>query len=854
MQISLNWLRDYIDLSGISLEDIVTNLTDLGLEVEGVEAITPLQGKVVAAEIIETTPHPDADKLQICQVKTDDTEPLTVVCGAPNARTGLRVACACIGAVLPGEFKIKASKIRGQKSQGMLCSGDELGLSSDSDGILELDNGVAIGTPIAELFDLADTVFEISLTPNRADCLGYIGIARDLAAKLGRALREPTVASLADLTTQADYKTEDRVSIGVENPDDCARFTALAMRQVSAIDSPVWLRKRLENSGMRPINLIVDVTNYVMLEYAQPIHAYDHRDLKQQHIQVRRARAQEQLTTLDEVERTLSSDDLVIADGSSSIGLAGVMGGLNSEVKSDTSEIIIEVAHFNPSLIRKTSKRQILHSEASHRFERGIDIANLDRVNRRVAQLICQISDQLIEEGKLPAEQRPEVASSLLDAYPEEFTPSRIAIRLSRTRDLTGIRTLSQEECQGYLSSLGFQFLDKTEDRMVFEVPSFRKDIIREVDLIEEVARLHGYKNIPMTLPMMEIGALPEQSWVSFFEDVKFSAASQGYTEIISFPFIGEQHFQDLRIAKEHPFAKALTLKNPLIEDQKYMRTNLAFCMLDKLRDNHRHGQQGCKLFEVGRSFHLLYGQTCPEPYANLSYLFEQGLHVRGRAASEDRPLERTIFAAILDQPAQKKSWDQSERSASFFDLKALAMQILKDFALPAATYSPMIETVIPWLHPKRSAFIDIDGKTAGYVGELHPLVAKNYEFSFSRPPVLLEMDLEQLWKVKGQAQDFASSVVKFPSVMRDIAIVVPQSCRHQDVNEAILSFKRRKHLKKINLFDVYTGENVAEGKKSLAYSLSFQSPSKTLTDKEVEKELQALLDHFKDKLSAELR
>lgn len=854
MQVSLNWLQDYIDLSGISLDEIVTTLTDLGLEVEGVTPVSPLQGDVVVGEIMEAAPHPDADKLQICQVNIGKDEHLTIVCGAPNARPGLKVACACIGATLPGPFKIKASKIRGQKSEGMLCSGEELGLSSDSDGILELSSETTLGLAISELFALEDTVIEIGLTPNRADCLGYVGIARDLAAKLGRPLTLPDIPDLEVLSSESRLKTEDVVQVKVDDPDDCARFSALAMQEVSAVDSPVWLRKRLENSGMRPINLLVDVTNYVMLEFAQPIHAYDRRDLRNQLIHVRRASEAEPLTTLDEVSRSLTPGDLVIADGEGAIGLAGVMGGQNSEVKSDTKDIVIEVAHFNPSLIRKTSKRLSLHSEASHRFERGIDIANIDTVSRRVAALICQVSNELIDSGHLQPEQKPIVATSMIDAYPVRFSPSRIALRLSRARDLTGIRTLSQEECQNYLKSLGFEFLDRTEDRLVFEVPSFRRDIVREVDLIEEVARLHGYKSIPMTLPMMEIGTLPEKPWISFFEDIKLTAATQGFTEIISFPFIGQQHLDDFLIPKDHPIAQVVELVNPLIEDQKYMRSNLAFCLLDKLRDNQRHGNLGCKLFEVGRSFHRLYGQSCPEPYQPLAHLYQQGLHIQGRAAHEDRPIERTVFAAVIDQPARAKSWDQTEQAASFFDLKALVMQIFDEFSLPQATFLPLTESSITWVHPKRAALVKIDDKVIGYVGELHPMVAKNYELSFTKPPILAELDLELLWTYKGQKQEFESAVIKFPSVMRDIAIVVEESCTHQDVSDAVDSFKRRKHLKKINLFDVYTGENVASGKKSLAYSLSFQSPVKTLTDKEVEKELQALLDHFKDRLSAELR
>ena len=851
MKISLNWLRDYIDLADISTDKVCSELTKLGLEVEALEEVSPIKGPIVVGEILEASPHPEADKLQLCSVDVGDKEALAIVCGAPNARKGLKVVCAGVGSVLPGDFKIKSSKIRGQKSAGMLCSEDELGFGSDSDGILELSPELKNGTDIAELFKLKDTVLEIGLTPNRSDCLGYIGIARDLAASLNRDLRTP---DLNELEPVEKLSTEEYVTIKVDDAEDCGRFTALYIKGVKPVSSPLWLQKRLENSGMRPINLIVDVTNYVMLEQGQPIHAYDRRDLKGRTIRVRRARDGEKLTSLDEVERSLLPSDIVIADSEQAIGIAGVMGGLNSEVKDDTSEIIVEVASFNPSSVRKTSQRLALHTEASHRFERGVNIVNIDHVNSRVAELLQVCSRQLISSGKLETEFMPVVAGRMIDEYPREFTPSRIALRVSRARDVSGLRMLTQQECISYLERLGFKFLDKNEDRMVFEIPAHRLDIEREVDLIEEVTRLHGYDKIPTNLPMMEIKPLLEKPWIQFFDQLKLSIASLGFTEIISFPFTSQQDFEKAGIGEEHPFSKAVELHNPLVEDYKFMRTSLAINLVQKLKDNQRHGTYGGKLFELGRSFHLLAGQDLEKFDSSFETFGKQGIHISGRALQEERPIEKNILAAILDHPAQSKSWDRDEKPASFFDLKAVLLQMIQKFNFKNPEFKKPDPKIYPWLNPKESAAVYINSTCIGYIGSLHPRVARDFELDFSKAPILFEIVLDCLWQESGDEAPFESGVVKFPAVARDVSLIVPSSCMHQDVEHAIGSFKRRKHLKKIHLFDVYQGKNIPEGKKSMGYSLSFQSQKKTLTDKEVEKELQALLEHFNQQLTAELR
>jgi phenylalanyl-tRNA synthetase beta chain len=847
MRVSLNWLNDYIDLKDIPLPTLIATLTNLGLEVESADPVQPWQGDVVVGRIQRAQPHPNAEALQICEVDCGDQEPLTIVCGAPNARQDLTVAVAKVGAVLPGDFKIKASKIRGEKSFGMICSGQELKISDDHEGILELDAGLTPGTCLAEHLQLRDHIIEIGLTPNRADCLGYVGIARDLAAKLKRPLKIPELpANLGD----QELHTQEVIRIEVGNHEDCARFTALLMKDIQVLESPAWLQRRLENTGMRAINLVVDATNYIMLETGQPIHAYDLRDIGGGVIKVRRASPGEALTTLDGTKRTLSEEDIVIADDNRAIGLAGVMGGENSEVKDDTSDILIEVAHFNSSRVRQTAKRYGLNSEASHRFERGIDIHNLAYINQRVARFIQSI----LEEVKGTQAGQAKIAGELVDEGFSQAPLSRIALRMDRVRQISGLSTITQQDCIELLERLGFGFLDKTVERAVFEVPPWRLDIIREIDLIEEITRLYGYEHIPYTLPIMEIGAAAENPLIEFTDQAKLSMAEMGFTEIISFPFCSTADLDQLNLSAEHPYRRTVELANPLVEESRFLRPTLSLSMLKALQENRRHGLTGSKLFECARNF---YEPEGPFPAAFEDFkptLNQHGSHLQGQARSEDRPIERNCLAGILDQPFQPKTWLQAEQSAHFFQAKAAIVKLMGDFGIDRLKLERPLPEWYPWLHPSAAAIIRIDEAQAGYLGEIHPRIAQAYGFDFANPPVIFEVDLDCLLTDCQKDSQYESAAIRFPPVTRDIALVVDQQTQHSDVDLALDSFKRRKHLKKMQLFDVYRGDNVAAGKKSMAYALQFQSPKKTLTDKEVEKELQALLDHLKTSISAELR
>ncbi len=850
MRVSLRWLQEYIDLADLTIGEISSTLTQLGLEVEGIELLAPLKGDVVVGQILKAVTHPNADKLRVCTVDVGKGEALKIVCGAPNARDGIKVVVARIGSVLPKDFKIKESKIRGEDSFGMLCSEAELGLSEGHDGIIELPADAPLGLSVSEYWQLEDTIIEIGLTPNRSDCLGIIGIARDLSARLKRPLRVPT---LHPAWHKEDLDSTSKVRVQISSAQESLRFVALHVGHVTAASSPVWLQQRVQRAGMRAINLIVDATNYVMLETGHPIHAYDERDLRGGLIQVRRAHAGEKLKTLDGQDRDLHADDIVIADAEQAIGLAGIMGGANSEVKSDTQNIIIEVAHFNPSLIRKTAKRQGIHTEASHRFERGIDVERLAWVAQRVAEVIYLATQELKDKGQdLPL---PEIASRWIDVESEARSIRRVTLRLSRLRKMTALPQIDGTEMTEILSRLGFKLAAETGDVYEFETPSWRQDIDREVDLIEEVVRVYGYDRIPVKLPRMELGALPEHPLIDFIDESKVSFAGFGLSEVITFPFMSGEDFAALGIDAEHPLAATVKLANPLVEHEKHLRSIVLTGLIKSLLENRRHGIQGAQLFEAARSFH----EPRALPTEGLSpvwgHLKKQGAHISLRAHQDDRVLEHNRIAGLLDQPFTMKSWNQGEQAASFFQGKSLLLRYLRGFGIESLRFTPIEAKDFPWLHPGAAAVLwSQNSQFLGYVGELHPRTAKAYGLDFQNTPVVFELDLEAIQLASCQPASYASGSVKFPPVARDLALVVASTISYSDFERSFASFKQKKHLKTYRVFDVYQGTNIPAGKKSMAFSLQFQAADRTLTDQDVEKELEALLVHLKGDLSAELR
>lgn len=832
MLLSLNWLNEYVDLEGLKPETIAQTLTDLGLEVEAINHHDALHSDIVVGRILEANPHPNADSLKVCSVDVGKDEALTIVCGAPNARAGIQVCVAQVGVCLPGDFKIKKAKIRGQASFGMLCSEKEIGASEENDGIMELEASLAVGSPINDLYNFADTVLELGITPNRGDCLSYFGIARDLAAKLQKTLKTPPVYQ-ADEDTLA---SSDFVNVKVSHDAGCGRFTALYIEGVTHVDAPFWMRRRLELSGIRPINLIVDISNYCMLETGQPMHAYDAKSLAKQELQVRPALINDELVTLDGQKAQLKPGDLLICDGEKPVGLAGVMGGANSEISSDTSSLVLEVAHFSSVCVRKTAKRLGLSTEASHRFERGIDIDQLATVAFRFANLLRSTYSQLgIEDIK--------VASSLVDYYPKPIAKKRIAVRLPRVKQMLDLPAIRQETCIKHLESIEFKLLDKTSDRMLFEVPSFRNDIDREIDLIEEIARLEGFDKIPLRIPKMEIVPNVEDPFIEFADLVKYAAANQGLCEIITFPFLSLADYGKLNLNERHPLWPNVRLQNALNEEMSFMQTSLIPGLLQAISKNRSHGIKGSRLFEMGRTYFS--SENCD---------FEQGRHIQGKARQESgRVIERTMLAGSLDFPIQGQEWNRKEESPSFFNGKALLQSICEAFSVRDLQWQRPKADELPWLNPGASATVFYNDTCIGWVGELHPRVALDSGLG-TVIPVLFEIDMEQLFDSSQAPLEIEPQGRKFPPALRDFAFVLPNEVSYEKFKLTIKKFPRKKYLKSWALFDLYTGENLPSGKKSLAATFKFESSAKTLTDKEVEKEVQQLVSWIESSLDATLR
>jgi phenylalanyl-tRNA synthetase beta chain len=602
---------------------------------------------------------------------------------------------------------------------------------------------------------------------------------------------------------------------------------------------------------MRPINLLVDATNYVLLEYGQPVHAYDMRYLAGNAINVRAARVSDSLTTLDGQELKLRAGDILICDGEKPVGLAGIMGGQNSEIKDDTTAVVIEVAQFNPLQVRKTGKRLGLHTEASHRFERGVDIENTVHAAFRVAEVMALGA----AEAGLGS---VEIASAAVDVYPRPRMKASIALRIKRLKKILGLATISVDNCVNHLTSLGFVLVDKTDQRMLFEVPSWRHDVTREIDLIEEVARLHGFDKIPYELPSMNIGPTPESPVIAFIDDLRHGMAGLGLSEIITFPFTSHAVAAKLGITGPHPLLPSLRLKNSLNEEMDFMQTTLLSGLLEALLNNRKQGRKGTRLFEIGRGYFDLKNRPVDtKTYPFFANWVRPSYHYSEKAISEaNRPRERQLLGGILDFPFQDKSWWQDEAPVSFFHGKDIIVAICKNFGIAPDKLNfarPKAEE-LPFLHPGAAATIHCEGHTLGWLGELHPGVAMGVDLDPETVPCCFELDIDAVLAATKERQRTVTFASKFPAVTRDIALLVDRKVTHHDFELCFKDFPERAHLRRYDLFDVYAGDKVPQGQHSYAYTLSFQSLEKTLTDKDVDSELTRLLDWTKKKLDATQR
>ena len=801
MIVTYNWLKEFVDFD-MDPQPLADRLTMAGLEVEGMVATGAGLDSVIVARLESVAPHPDADRLTVCQVDTG-SEVVQVVCGATNHKTGDLIALAQPGTVLPGDFKIKKSKIRGQVSMGMLCSEKELGLSAEAAGILILDKNLEPGVPVFDALKLKDVTLEIGLTPNRPDCLSVVGIAREVAAMCGRPLRLPRVA-----VAEAGAPIATQASVTIEDDELCPRYAARLIRNVKIGPSPDWMVRRLEAVGLRSINNVVDVTNYVMMELGHPLHAFDYRLLEEGAIVVKRAAAGEAFVTLDGLEHTLADEDLMICDGQRPVAMAGVMGGRNTEVQDDTSTILLEAAYFEPTAIRRTSKRHGLHTDSSHRFERGADIDMIPVALDRAAALIAELADGQIAPG-------------VIDNYPKKLTPRNIDLTVAHVEKLLGIG-LQQQRISALLESIGLRVEARDEDLLKVQVPSFRPDLEREVDLIEELARLYGYDKIPVTLPRADM----DSRKISKQQQIETSSRNQlvaaGFSELINYSFVAPQSARRLNLPEDDPRLRQVRILNPLNEEQSVMRTSLVPSLLDSISRNLSYRSSDLHLFELRPVF----------------YPSDEQAGAR----------EELRLSAALCGRRQPEGWAQSAASVDFYDLKGVVEELLAALRIDQVVFDATQSE--PYLHPGKSCALLRGGVRLGTMGEVHPQVLA--DFAIDAPVFLFDLSVAELINAAGTHPGFAP-LSRYPDVSRDSALLLNEDVAAQAVLD-VAARTRVKNVEDIVLFDLYQGGGIPEGKKSLAVRVRYRSMEKTLTEEEVSRAHGKLIRALCEQLDAEIR
>ena len=815
MKVTLSWLRQYVDFNWSS-EELTERLTMLGLEVEGVQKISGAFDGIVVAQVITRDKHPNADKLSLCRVN-DGRGERQIVCGAQNFKAGDKVPLILPGASLPpraGEkepFTIKVGKIRGVESHGMLCSAEELGIEPETiglkkeDGLLILREDAKVGQSFDEYLGRSggDVVYDLEVTPNRPDLNSVIGIAREIAAVTGNELKVPVIQFL---NTESE-PINGVVSVQNDEPELCPRYTVRLIRQVKVGPSPDWLKTTLEKVGVRSINNVVDITNYVMLESGQPLHAFDYHLLKGQggnppKIVIRRANESEKFTTLDGKERSLTGQMLLIADQTQAVALAGVMGGKNSEIGVNTTDVLIESAYFKPTNIRATSKKLELRTDASYRFERGGDVGICDWASRRAAQLICDLANG-------------QVLGHAIDNFPNQVSPKEITLHFAKSKDLLGIG-ISHSEQVSFLTKLGLAIVGQTPGVCTFKIPSWRVDLKREVDLIEEVGRLYGIEKIPSTPPR---GALGSNAFDSIYDQVgemRRNLAGLGLNEAQGQTLISKS---EARGTKDE---EMVALANPLSSDMDVLRPSLLPGLIHSLRHNASRKNYDAALFEIGRVFTNVNGQTKEN---------------------------RSLGIAIAGQRALP-FWSGGERDAKFdaYDLKGLVEDLLEQFGLRGIAFSRRAESTALFLE---SAVVTLGGKLPlGELGQLLPALAKKYDL---RDAVFLaEFNLDLLLSKRNANKSF-KPLPQFPSSRRDVAMLVPEAVTHEMVLQTVKQTKTA-HLESVDLFDVFRGKHVPAGQKSVAYTFTYRATDKTLTDAEINAAHTKIVEAFKQSLGATVR
>ena len=799
MRISLSWLKEFVDIDQTPAE-VAELLTMAGLEVEGLEHKAQNLNDIRVARIVDIKPHPRADRLTICHLDAGKQE-VSVVCGATNISKGDIVPLALPGTKLPDGTLTKESKIRGEISHGMLLAEDEMALTDDHTGIMILSNDLRPGQSLSDAMDLEDWILDVTLTPNRIDCASVVGIAREIGALTNKKIRMPEIH-----IEEGNTLIEDLASVSVLDSHGCPRYTAGLVDHVKIGCSPFWMRYRLHLSGIRAINNVVDITNYVLMEVGQPLHAFDYHRLVDRRIVVKRAENGQIFTTLDGQTRDLDDQTLMICDGEGEVAIAGIMGGINSEITLDSTTVLVESACFDPITISRSSKRFSLSTEASYRFERGIDIQGTDFALKRSLMLIARLAGGNIAKG-------------VIDCYPEPWSPPRIKLGVDRANEILGT-SIDIKQMADYLSSLSMAV--KVVDQGTIEVcpPPFRVDITREADLIEEVARLIGYNNIPVTLPAIR----PTQEDNTEFvlrDRIKAMMVGMGFSEIITYSFISPGSADILGAGEKSYLRSFVRLLNPLSQDQSVMRTSLIPGLLSTVRLNSLRDQNDILVFEWGK------------------------VYIKGDG---ELPQERQVLAALITGLGSRQEWYQEPREADFFDIKGVAENILEELGIAKAEYKR--NRPKEGFDPNEYARIFYSGSEIGAIGHVSKDILKGYEVE--KKAYILELYIEPLLSSVVWAKKF-TPLAKFPLVRRDISIIVNNSIESAMI-VSIVKEMGNDLVESVDIFDVYKGKQIAPQEKALAIRISYRSDKRTLTDDEVNKIHDAIIEEIRRQAGGRLR
>lgn len=803
MFVSYKWLQDYVDLSGVSANDLAEKITKSGIEVEGVEVLNEGIKGVVTGYVVEREKHPNADKLNKCLVDIGGEAPVQIICGAPNVAQGQKVAVATVGAVLPGNFKIKKAKLRGEESNGMICSLQELGIEGKivpkeyATGIFVFPADTPVGEDAMAFLNRDDQILELGLTPNRSDCLSMLGVAYEVAAILNREVKFPEIE-----LQSANEKASDYIKVTVEAGEDNPLYTAKVIKNVKIGPSPLWMQTRLMSAGIRPHNNVVDITNYILLEYGQPLHAFDYDRFGSKEILVRRAKEGEVIQTLDDAERTLTSDHLVITNGKEAVALAGVMGGANSEVSSDTTTVLLESAYFNGATIRKASKDHGLRSEASARYEKGVDPNRVRPAGDRAAYLMAKYANGEVLQGTVAVDTM-------------NVEPAIVSITLEKINRVLGT-ALEMSDVESIFARL--QFNASTDgDTITVTVPTRRGDITIQEDLIEEVARLYGYDEIPKTLPVGSTTAGHLSAYQQKRRVVRHFLEGAGLYQAVTYSLTSEERVSQYTLEKR----EAIRLAMPMSEERSMLRMSIVPQLLEVLKYNSARQNDSLAVYETGAVF-LANGQDV-------------------------QPEEQEHLAAAVTGLWHSHSWQGEKKPVDFFVLKGVLEGLFEKLGL--TNQIDYKQSAVEGMHSGRTAEIALNGGVIGFVGQVHPNMQKELDL---KDTFVFEVNLKAVLEAATEPLQY-TTIPRFPSITRDIALVADAKTEAGTLREIIFA-AGQPLLTDAAVFDLYEGEHMEEGKKSIAFSLKYMDPERTLTDEEVTKVHEKVLQALEEKAGAVLR